>query len=77
MSQAQLAEAIGLRRTSVANIEAGRQQCLTHHLVAIANALDLTFAELVPEGVGPRPLRTIADAPPRAQALVDQLSQSA
>ena len=40
-TQAQLAIEIGISRASLANIEAGRQQVLLHHLYAIANALDL------------------------------------
>ncbi len=41
-TQAQLAAEIGISRASLANIEAGRQQVLLHHLYAIANALDLS-----------------------------------
>ena len=40
-TQAQLASEIGISRASLANIEAGRQQLLLHHLYAIADALDL------------------------------------
>lgn len=40
-TQAQLAAEIGISRASLANIEAGRQQILTHHLYAISDALDL------------------------------------
>ena len=41
MTQAQLSVEIGISRSSLANIEAGRQQLLVHHLYAIADALDL------------------------------------
>lgn len=40
-TQAQLASQIGISRASLANIEAGRQQVLLHHLYSIADALDL------------------------------------
>ena len=40
-TQAQLAAEIGISRPSLANIEAGRQQVLLHHLYAIADALGL------------------------------------
>ena len=40
-TQAQLAAEIGISRASLANMEAGRQQVLVHHLYAVANALDL------------------------------------
>lgn len=40
-TQDQLAKRVGISRASLANIEAGRQQVLVHHLFALANALDL------------------------------------
>lgn len=40
-TQARLAAQIGVSRASLANIEAGRQQVLVHHLFAIADALQL------------------------------------
>ena len=40
-TQQQVAAEIGMSRASLANIEAGRQQVLVHHLFAIADALDL------------------------------------
>ncbi len=41
LTQAEVAERIGLRRASVANIETGRQRVLLHQVYALANALDL------------------------------------
>ena len=40
-TQDQIARRVGISRASLANIEAGRQQVLVHHLVALAKALDL------------------------------------
>lgn len=40
-TQSQLAAEIGISRASLANIEAGRQNVLVHHLYAIAEALEL------------------------------------
>lgn len=40
-TQDQLARQIGISRASLANIEAGRQQVLVHHLFALASALQL------------------------------------
>lgn len=40
-TQDQLAKQIGISRASLANIEAGRQQVLVHHLFALASALQL------------------------------------
>lgn len=39
ISQGELAERIGLERTSVVNIEAGRQRILAHQIADIAAAL--------------------------------------
>jgi transcriptional regulator with XRE-family HTH domain len=41
LTQEQLAKRVGISRASLANIEAGRQQVLVHHLFALASALDL------------------------------------
>jgi transcriptional regulator with XRE-family HTH domain len=48
MSQEQLAAGIGLLRTSVANIEAGRQRVPLHTLEPIAAALNVTVGALLP-----------------------------
>ena len=49
LTQDQLAATIGLSRTSIANIEQGRQQVLLHHAWAIARAL---AAESIDELIG-------------------------
>jgi len=41
LTQDQLASKINLSRTSLANLESGRQQILLHHLYEIAEALNL------------------------------------
>lgn len=40
LTQEAVARNVGVSRASLANIEAGRQQVLVHHLVAFADALD-------------------------------------
>ncbi len=50
MTQQQLADAIGLTRTSVANIEAGRQDTGISTLLAIASALGIGADLLLGEG---------------------------
>jgi len=40
-TQDRLAKAVGISRASLANIEAGRQQVLVHHIFAVAEALNL------------------------------------
>jgi transcriptional regulator with XRE-family HTH domain len=46
--QEDLAKQIGVSRAAIANIEAGRQQLLVHQLCAIAKALEVEFATLMP-----------------------------
>jgi len=48
ISQASLAAALGLTRSSVANLEAGRQRIQAHSLVSVAAALSLDPQELLP-----------------------------
>lgn len=47
LTQAQLAVGLDVTRSSVANIEAGRQRTSIHVLVAIAQALDVPVASLL------------------------------
>jgi|SRR5215213_5345306 transcriptional regulator with XRE-family HTH domain len=48
MTQSQLADRIGMTRTSITNIEKGRQKVQLHTLYDIAIALDALPAELLP-----------------------------
>ena len=48
-TQEELARKAGLTRTSIINIEKGRQQILVHTLVDIARALKTPISELIPE----------------------------
>jgi transcriptional regulator with XRE-family HTH domain len=48
-SQIELAAEIGMTRTSVVNIEAGRQRLPIHTLYAIADALGVSVACLLPD----------------------------
>lgn len=47
VTQSRLSETIGVNRTSVANIEAGRQRLFAHSIVSIASVLGVTPAELL------------------------------
>src|SRR5205809_7699659 len=51
MTQERLAEAIGLSRGSMSNIERGRHKILLHTVEDIARALDVELHDLIP----PRP----------------------
>jgi transcriptional regulator with XRE-family HTH domain len=48
LSQQALASAVHLKRSSISNIEQGRQQLMLHTLVAIADALSVELVALVP-----------------------------
>jgi transcriptional regulator with XRE-family HTH domain len=47
-NQVDLARAVDLTRSSIANIEAGRQRALTHVVVLIAQALSVPVETLLP-----------------------------
>ena len=49
LSQADLAKACSLSRTSITNIEKGRQHLPLHTLYTIAYALGINVAELLPD----------------------------
>ncbi|SRR6266508_347273 len=48
MSQTQLATAVGLLRTSIANLEAGRQRAPLHTLYPICVALGIEAVDILP-----------------------------
>lgn len=48
MTQEQLGTAVQLSRTSITNIERGRQRLLVDQLAGIASTLDRPLAELIP-----------------------------
>lgn len=55
LTQQALADAIGLTRTSITNIECGRQPVMAHHLVRIASSLGVELISLLPSPVPPPP----------------------
>lgn len=48
ITQAGLAKKISLTRTSITNIEKGRQKILIHTLIEIADILDVKLSDLLP-----------------------------
>jgi transcriptional regulator with XRE-family HTH domain len=47
-NQADLADAVGLTRSSIANVEAGRQRLLVHATLRVADALEVPIDSLLP-----------------------------
>lgn len=68
LTQADLARQLGLARSSIANIEAGRQRVPLHVFVAIAEALKADVSELIPDGIESSPTPELGDI---GERLVD------
>ena len=49
ITQADLAQIVGLSRTSLTNIELGRQRILVDQLAELASALHVSVSSLIPE----------------------------
>src|SRR6185437_15976196 len=79
MTQEDLAKAVRLSRTSVTNIERGRQQLLLHQLLDFAKALKAEPHELLDEitPVNDIDIETaIEEVPPEVQKLIAQLRKT-
>jgi len=48
LSQTQLAEKLGIERTSITNIESGAQRATLHLIYSMAQKLNLSLSELLP-----------------------------
>ncbi len=48
LTQQELGQRVGLKRTSITNLEAGRQQIQVHTLYALAEALGIAVTALLP-----------------------------
>jgi transcriptional regulator with XRE-family HTH domain len=77
LSQALLAEQVGLTRSSVANLEAARQRTSLYHFILISRALGAAVNELLPDNPNSiQPQFTsslqneLADSPETAQDFV-------
>lgn len=67
VSQAHLAKAVGLTRTSISNIENGRQKMLIHTLVDIARVLEVN-----PTAFLPAPEQAIKRTPRKSRKSSDE-----
>lgn len=54
MRQAELADLVGLSRTSITNVELGRQGLAVHQLFEFADALGVDPARLLPDKLAPK-----------------------
>ena len=59
-TQQDLAEAVGLTRTSITNIEHGRHLVQLHTILLIAQTLEVPYWSFIPEDYVLKPRRTIA-----------------
>lgn len=74
LSQEALAKAIGLTRTSISNIEKGRQKMLLHTFFDIAEVLKVDINSLLPEKISPGELvgaDVLARLPEKERAFVE------
>ena len=62
LTQEELANSIQMSRTSITNLEKGRQRIPVHTLFAIAQALKTPLSELLPEVTGLERTEPIRDA---------------
>ena len=69
LTQSQLATAISLSRTSITNIENGRQKVLVHTLVEIASALDVRVGDIL------QTFRSVESAPVKG-TVFDKLNDA-
>jgi len=67
VTQAELGDAVGLTRSSIANIEAGRQHAATHVMLLIAHSLRVPVTELLPGGSALDDLATVAAPSPNLE----------
>jgi transcriptional regulator with XRE-family HTH domain len=72
LNQADVAAAVGLARSSIANIESGRQRPPMHTYLLIAQGFGVSLGELV----GEAELPTLAERLPEGGALVVKLARA-
>jgi transcriptional regulator with XRE-family HTH domain len=73
MSQSQLADAIGMLRTSISNIEAGRQKTPIHVLYKICGVLGVEATELLPNLEEINQLLTVPQVPPKTAEVIKRI----
>jgi transcriptional regulator with XRE-family HTH domain len=68
LTQEKLASIVGLERTSITNIEAGKQRLPLHVLYELCNALGVEVSEVLP------PYNSIADSPQKEAVQIGDKS---
>ena len=80
LTQEALATLVSLTRTSITNIEKGRQKLLAHTIVDLATALKVSPATLLPEnhstGDGKKLDQLLKDRSPKERAWVKSILNS-
>jgi len=73
LTQEQLGDAVGLTRTSITNLEKGRQKALLHTVYGLAEALQIPVTDLLP----PQQRRTHLDklAPEQQQLILKAIPE--
>ena len=81
--QADLAAASGVTRSTIANLETGRQQVPLEQLVSIARSLSMDYRELLPPPAvlfgstgGPVTVETLSQRAPATASLIEELQQA-
>ncbi|WP_079085593.1 helix-turn-helix domain-containing protein [Streptomyces dysideae] len=75
MTQAELADRLSLARSSIANIEAGRQRIPLHVFFLIADALGADAKDLLPNGVTSQETPKLSNIEARLAAAPDESSR--
>jgi DNA-binding XRE family transcriptional regulator len=74
MTQGRLATAVGLSRTSITNIERGRQKIFLHTLADVADVLGVQLHDLVPQQAKPTLDKQLPkDTPPKVRELISKM----
>lgn len=82
VTQQKLADEAGLTRSTLANLEVGRQQVPLEQLILIARALGVDYRELLPPpellpvpGTGPITAETVAERAPETASFIARLQE--
>lgn len=75
-TQEQLADYLDLNRTSVTNIEKGKQRILLHTFLQIADFLEMEPNDLIPVSEGPRKAKKLSNMVPTEASDIQRMFAS-